>query len=152
RQDWSPATASLQKNSFPMLWPKCWEPWRERVSCIRSPAARPASPSTPGRVFAAGVFGSENGIDSVLRAHPHGCNRQSRTTGLRSGRFGLGLTLIYLISIPVTNTSVNPTLAPVRPYSSVDGRCISCGCFGWRRLWGVLGGGIYRFLLGKEKR
>jgi len=39
---------------------------------------------------------------------------------------GLCLTLIHLISIPVTNTSVNPDL----PSSWVAGHCRSCGCFG----------------------
>jgi aquaporin Z len=46
---------------------------------------------------------------------------------------GLALTLIHLISIPVTNTSVNPARSTGRPCSSVAGPCSSCGCSGWRR-------------------
>ena len=46
---------------------------------------------------------------------------------------GLGLTLIHLISIPVTNTSVNPARSTARRCSSAAGRSASCGCSGWRR-------------------
>ena len=47
---------------------------------------------------------------------------------------GLALTLIHLISIPVTNTSVNPARsAPGRRCSSAAGRSRSCGCSGSRR-------------------
>ena len=43
---------------------------------------------------------------------------------------GFGLTLIHLISIPVTNTSVNPARS-MRPHcSSEGGRCSSSGCSG----------------------
>src|SRR5882672_7942189 len=46
---------------------------------------------------------------------------------------GLGLTLIHLIGIPVTNLSVNPARSTVRQCSWVDGRSNSYGCSGWRR-------------------
>jgi aquaporin Z len=46
---------------------------------------------------------------------------------------GLGLTLIHLIGIPVTNTSVNPAGAPAPRCSSADGRFSNCGCSGWLR-------------------
>jgi aquaporin Z len=60
---------------------------------------------------------------------------------------GLGLTLIHLISIPVTNTSVNPARS--------TGPALLVGGWAIEQLWlfwvaplvgGALGGGIYRWL------
>ncbi|MFH0736924.1 MAG: aquaporin Z [bacterium] len=65
---------------------------------------------------------------------------------------GLGLTLIHLISIPVTNTSVNPARS--------TGVAIFAGGWAISQLWlfwiapiigGVLGGLIYKFI-GKEEK
>ena len=64
---------------------------------------------------------------------------------------GLGLTLIHLISIPVTNTSVNPARSP--------GVALFVGDWAVAQLWlfwvapiigGVIGAGIYRFLGNEE--
>ncbi len=64
---------------------------------------------------------------------------------------GLGLTLIHLISIPVTNTSVNPARS--------TGPALFAGGWALRQLWlfwaapllgGLLGGLVYRFLFEKE--
>jgi len=60
---------------------------------------------------------------------------------------GLGLTLIHLISIPVTNTSVNPARSTgVALY--VDGWAISQLWLFWIApiIGAVLGGFVYRFL------
>ena len=46
---------------------------------------------------------------------------------------GLGLTLIHLISIPVTNTSVNPAVRPRSPSSTAVTPRRSSGCSGWPR-------------------
>jgi aquaporin Z len=46
---------------------------------------------------------------------------------------GLGLTLIHLISIPVTNTSVNPARSTARRCSWAAGQSSSSGCSGSRR-------------------
>ena len=46
---------------------------------------------------------------------------------------GLALTLIHLISIPVTNTSVNPRAAPASPSSPATGRSPSFGFSGLLR-------------------
>jgi aquaporin Z len=63
---------------------------------------------------------------------------------------GLGLTLIHLISIPVTNTSVNPARS--------TGQAIFVGDWAMAQLWffwvvpligGALGGFVYRQLGGK---
>ena len=60
---------------------------------------------------------------------------------------GLGLTLIHLISIPVTNTSVNPARS--------TGPALIVGGMALQQLWifwvaplvgGVIGGGLYRWL------
>jgi aquaporin Z len=65
---------------------------------------------------------------------------------------GLGLTLIHLISIPVTNTSVNPARS--------TGVAIFVGGWAVAQLWlfwvapivgGLLGAGVYR-LLGREEK
>ena len=65
---------------------------------------------------------------------------------------GLGLTLIHLISIPVTNTSVNPARS--------TGPAIFVGGWALSQLWlfwvapiigAVLAGGVYRWLGGSKK-
>ncbi len=64
---------------------------------------------------------------------------------------GLGLTLIHLISIPVTNTSVNPARS--------TGVAVFVGGWAMAQLWlfwvapivgGVLGAAVYRFIGGAE--
>ncbi len=64
---------------------------------------------------------------------------------------GLALTLIHLISIPVTNTSVNPARS--------TGQALFVGDWALAQLWlfwvaplvgGVLGGFVYRWLSGRE--
>lgn len=63
---------------------------------------------------------------------------------------GLALTLIHLISIPVTNTSVNPARS-TGPALIVGGWAIQQLWLFWLApiLGAVVGGGIYRWL-GKE--
>lgn len=65
---------------------------------------------------------------------------------------GLGLTLIHLISIPVTNTSVNPARSTAT--------AVFAGGWALKQLWlfwvapivgGVLGAFVYRFIA-EEKR
>ena len=49
---------------------------------------------------------------------------------------GLSLTLIHLVSIPVSNTSVNPARSTGPALFAGDRRhCRSCGCSGWHRSW-----------------
>jgi aquaporin Z len=66
---------------------------------------------------------------------------------------GLGLTLIHLISIPVTNTSVNPARS--------TGPALFVGGWALQQLWlfwlapivgGVLGGIVHRFVLAPDSR
>ena len=66
---------------------------------------------------------------------------------------GLGLTLIHLVGIPVTNTSVNPARS--------TGPAIFVGGWALSQLWlfwlapligGIIGGGIYRILFGEHSQ
>jgi aquaporin Z len=70
-------------------------------------------------------------------------------TALAPVAIGLCLTLIHLISIPVTNISVNQT-------RSIGPRCLggstSSVCSGWRPLVGaVLSGAVYRSVFAERK-
>jgi aquaporin Z len=65
---------------------------------------------------------------------------------------GLGLTLIHLVGIPVTNTSVNPARS--------TGPAIFAGGWALSQLWlfwvapligGIIGGGIYRVLFSEHR-
>ena len=71
--------------------------------------------------------------------------------GLAPVAIGLGLTLIHLVGIPVTNTSVNPARS--------TGPAIFVGGWALAQLWlfwvapiigGLIGGGIYRTFFGEE--
>jgi aquaporin Z len=71
--------------------------------------------------------------------------------GLAPIAIGLALTLIHLISIPVTNTSVNPARS--------TGVAVFVGGWALAQLWlfwvapivgAVIGAGVYRFIGGKE--
>jgi aquaporin Z len=65
---------------------------------------------------------------------------------------GLGLTLIHLISIPVTNTSVNPARS-TGPAIFVGGWAISQLWLFWVApiIGGILAGFVYNFIAGKSK-
>ncbi len=72
--------------------------------------------------------------------------------GLAPIAIGLGLTLIHLISIPVTNTSVNPARS--------TGVALYVGGWAVTQLWlfwiapiigAALGGIMYRFIGGEDK-
>jgi aquaporin Z len=72
--------------------------------------------------------------------------------GMAPLAIGLTLTLIHLISIPITNTSVNPARS--------IGPAIFQGSWALSQLWlfivmplagGLVGGAVYRWLMGKPK-
>lgn len=80
-----------------------------------------------------------------------GSTDQRAPQGFAPIAIGLGLTLIHLISIPVTNTSVNPARS--------TGVAVFAGGWAMAQLWlfwiaplvgGVLGAAIYRFLGSSE--
>ena len=65
---------------------------------------------------------------------------------------GLGLTLIHLISIPVTNTSVNPARSTGVAIFQGTGHFPNYGCFGVAPIVGaVLAGLVYRWFEKEEK-
>ncbi len=80
-----------------------------------------------------------------------GATDRKAPAGFAPIAIGLGLTLIHLISIPVTNTSVNPARS--------TGVAIYAGGLALQQLWifwlapivgGIFGGLIYRLLGEKE--
>jgi aquaporin Z len=108
-----------------------------------SPVARPASsclgvastatPTIRRRLHAGAGFVSEVVMTAMFLVVIMGATDARAPAGFAPIAIGLALTLIHLISIPVTNTSVNPARSTGRPCSSVAGPCSSCGCSGWRR-------------------
>ncbi|EAX8478883.1 aquaporin Z [Salmonella enterica] len=81
----------------------------------------------------------------------HGTTDKNAPAGFAPVAIGLALTLIHLISIPVTNTSVNPVRSTAV--------AIFQGTWALQQLWlfwampvigGILGGLLYRFLLEKN--
>ena len=73
-------------------------------------------------------------------------------TGFAPIAIGLALTLIHLISIPVTNTSVNPARS-TGPALLVGGLALSQLWMFWVAplLGGVIGGGLYRLLFAEHE-
>ncbi len=81
-----------------------------------------------------------------------GATNKRAPKGLAPIAIGLGLTLIHLISIPVTNTSVNPARS--------TGVAIIAGGLALKQLWlfwvapivsGLLGAMVYRFIGSKKE-
>jgi aquaporin Z len=81
-----------------------------------------------------------------------GATRKANTPGTPPVAIGLALTLIHLISIPVTNTSVNPARS--------TGQAIFAGTDNLAQLWlfwlapivgGVIGAIVYRAVLGEPE-
>jgi aquaporin Z len=81
-----------------------------------------------------------------------GSTHSKAPVGFAPLAIGLGLTLIHLISIPVTNTSVNPARS--------TGPALIVGGMALQQLWifwvaplvgGVIGGGLYRWLESDER-
>jgi len=78
-------------------------------------------------------------------------NGKTRTKGFAPIAIGLGLTLIHLISIPVTNTSVNPARS--------TGVAVFQGSWALSQLWlfwvapiagGLIAGAVYRWFEAEE--
>jgi aquaporin Z len=81
-----------------------------------------------------------------------GATDKRAPVGFAGLAIGLALTLIHLVSIPVTNTSVNPARS--------TGPALFVGGWALQQLWlfwvvplvgGLVGGGVYRFLFGDGK-
>ena len=130
-----------------------------RRSCISLPAARRASTCLAG--FASNGYGAHSPGGYSLGAAflcevvmtfmfllvIHGATDKRAPLGLAPIAIGLCLTLIHLISIPVTNTSVNPARS--------TGVALFVGGWAIEQLWlfwvapiigALLGGAVYRWL------
>ena len=78
----------------------------------------------------------------------HGATDKRAPAGFAPIAIGLGLTLIHLISIPVTNTSVNPARSlAVALFADEWALSQVWFFFVFPIIGGILGGVIYKFLL-----
>ena len=105
---------------------------------------------SPGGYSLAAGFVSELVMTGMFVVIILGATDKRAPVGFAPIAIGLALTLIHLISIPVTNTSVNPARS-TGPALIVGGWAIQQLWLFWLApiLGAVVGGGIYRWL-GKE--
>ncbi|WP_433589481.1 aquaporin Z [Pseudomonas koreensis] len=106
---------------------------------------------SPGKYSMAAGFVTELVMTAMFVIIILGATDRRAPSGLAPIAIGLGLTLIHLISIPVTNTSVNPARS-TGPALMVGGWAIAQLWMFWVAplIGAVVGGGIYRWL-GKEE-
>ncbi|MBK5345489.1 MULTISPECIES: aquaporin Z [unclassified Pseudomonas] len=105
---------------------------------------------SPGKYSMAAGFVTELVMTGMFVIIILGATDKRAPAGLAPIAIGLGLTLIHLISIPVTNTSVNPARS-TGPALMVGGWAIAQLWMFWVAplLGAVVGGTLYRWL-GKE--
>ena len=105
---------------------------------------------SPGGYSAASAFLTEVVMTAMFLVIILGATHKNAPAGFAPIAIGLGLTLIHLISIPVTNTSVNPARS--------TGVALFAGAAALSQLWmfwvapilgGLIGGAVYRWL-GKD--
>jgi len=106
---------------------------------------------SPGGYSLAAGFVTEVVMTFMFLLVIHGATDKRAPQGLAPVAIGLCLTLIHLISIPVTNTSVNPARS--------TGVALFVGGWAVQQLWlfwvapiigALLGGAVYRWLGGKD--
>jgi aquaporin Z len=102
---------------------------------------------SPGHYTMAAAFLTEVVMTMMFLFIIMGATHGRAPAGFAPIAIGLGLTLIHLVSIPVTNTSVNPARS--------TGPALFAGTWALEQLWlfwlapligGVLGGTLYRWL------
>ena len=107
---------------------------------------------SPGGYSLASAFLCEVAMTFMFLLVIHGSTDKRAPQGLAPISIGLCLTLIHLISIPVTNTSVNPARS--------TGVALFVGGWAVQQLWlfwvapivgAVLGGAVYRWLGGNDQ-
>ena len=107
---------------------------------------------SPGGYSLGAAFVSEVVMSFMFLLVIHGATDERAPQGFAPIAIGLCLTLIHLISIPVTNTSVNPARS--------TGVALFVGGWAVQQLWlfwiapiigGVLGGLVYRWLGGNDQ-
>lgn len=106
---------------------------------------------SPGKYSMAAGFVCELVMTAMFVIIILGATDKRAPAGLAPIAIGLALTLIHLISIPVTNTSVNPARS-TGPALMVGGWAIAQLWMFWVAplLGAAVGGGVYRWL-GKEE-
>jgi len=106
---------------------------------------------SPGKYSMAAGFVTELVMTGMFVIIILGATDKRAPAGLAPIAIGLGLTLIHLISIPVTNTSVNPARS-TGPALMVGGWAIAQLWMFWVAplIGAIVGGTIYRWL-GKEQ-
>lgn len=89
---------------------------------------------SPGKFSMLAALLTEVVLTAVFLLVILGSTTKKAAVGFAGMSIGLCLTLIHLISIPVTNTSVNPARSTGPALFGPRLRWSSCGCSGWRRL------------------
>jgi aquaporin Z len=107
---------------------------------------------SPGGYSLLAGFVSELTLTAIFLLVIMGATSRRAPGGFAPLAIGLALTLIHLVSIPVTNTSVNPARS-TGPALFVGGWAISQLWLFWLApiLGGVLGGLIYKFVLDQNE-
>ena len=101
---------------------------------------------SPGKYGVVACFITEVVMTMMFLFIIMGATHGKAPAGFAPLAIGLALVMIHLVSIPVTNTSVNPRAAPGPRCSSAAGRWRSSGCSDAPLIGGALGGVIYRWL------
>jgi len=106
---------------------------------------------SPGGYSLLAALASEIVMTAMFLVIILGATDERAPRGLAPLAIGLALTLIHLVSIPVTNTSVNPARS--------TGVALFAGGWALEQLWlfwvaplvgGVLGAGVYRLISGRD--
>jgi aquaporin Z len=102
---------------------------------------------SPGHYSLVACFVTETVMTAVFLFIIMGSTHGRAPVGFAPLSIGLALTLIHLVSIPVTNTSVNPARS-VGPALFVGGWALEQLWLFWVAplLGGIIGGGLYRWL------
>jgi aquaporin Z len=116
-------------------------------------AANGYEAGSPGHFTLAAAFVTEVVMTMLFLFIILGATDRRAAKGFGPLAIGLGLTLIHLISIPVTNTSVNPARS-TGPALFVGGQALSQLWLFWVAplLGAAIAGVTYRFLTGAEGR
>jgi aquaporin Z len=109
--------------------------------------------ASPGHYSLAAGFVTEVVMTAGFLLFILGATDNRAPSGFAPIAIGLALTLIHLVSIPVTNTSVNPARS-TGPALLVGGLALQQLWLFWAAplLGGLLGGAVYRALFAEEAR
>lgn len=107
--------------------------------------------ASPGHYSLAAAFATEVVLTAGFLLVILGSTDNRAPSGFAPIAIGLALTLIHLISIPVTNTSVNPARS-TGPALLVGGVALQQLWMFWAAplLGGIIGGGVYRMLFAES--